>query len=553
MPADAVNYGKLAEELNAALSDGRIDKIVMSDKTTLALSVRARGKNNTLLITAATSPRCFLTAFRPKGTEVPLSFCLHLRRHIGGGCISRIFALPFERILGIGIVSHGDLGEPTKYTLYVEIMGKYSNVVLTDGNGRITDALKHVGFEESRPVMPGLTFVPPRDETRFDPTSDSADALAAGCPTEDLPSVMVKRLRGLSAVTAAEIVRTAAENDTGLSAACSALLSRPTAPVVYYRNGSPSDFSFCDYPSAEGERRPFPSLSEAMDEYYSSVGTTDEKSAALAAASRAVAAALAKQRKKLAGFRRDLAAASDYEKERIIGELITANLHAIRSGDKEFTADNWYDGTRVTVALTENTPQEDAQKHFARYRKKKRTVASLTEQIAETERAEDYLESVEAALGNASDLGDVYEITDELEQQGYIRRAAKRTGKAVSAPHRYDIDGFTVLVGKSNVQNDRITKEARGDDIWLHTQGFHGSHVVIVTRGKTVPQTVLVKAASIAAFYSKARQSENVPVDYTFIRDVHKKRGAAPGKVDYFGAKTLFVDPLPPDGRFREQ
>ena len=182
MPADAVNYGKLAEELNAALSDGRIDKIVMSDKTTLALSVRARGKNNTLLITAATSPRCFLTAFRPKGTEVPLSFCLHLRRHIGGGCISRIFALPFERILGIGIVSHGDLGEPTKYTLYVEIMGKYSTVVLTDGNGRITDALKHVGFEESRPVMPGLTFVPPRDETRFDPTSDSADALAAGCP-----------------------------------------------------------------------------------------------------------------------------------------------------------------------------------------------------------------------------------------------------------------------------------------------------------------------------------------------------------------------------------
>lgn len=548
MPADAINYGKLAEELNECLSGGRIDKIIMSDKSTLALCIRARGKNNDLLITAATSPRCFLTSSRPKSTDVPLSFCLHLRRHIGGGTIDRISALPFERILRADITARDDLGTPVGYILFIEIMGKYSNVVLTDENGKITDALKHVGFEESRPVMPGITFTAPRDETRFDPADGRADALAAGCPPEELPAVMVKRLRGLSAATAAEIADIAAKENVGLSEACRRLLARPVRPVLYRSGGKPTDFCFCAYGTKTDEAEECETLSHAMDEYYSATCASDEKSVALAAARRAVTAALAKQRKKLAGFIKDLAAASDYERERVLGELITANLYKISRGDDTLVAENWYDGSTVTIALTENTPQEDAQKHFARYRKKLRTVENLTEQKAETERAIDYLESVDAALSLAEDVSDVAAITDELEEEGYIRRAATRGKKPVSEPRKYDVDGFTMLVGKSNVQNDRITRESRGDDIWLHTQGFHGSHVVIRTRGKEPPQSVLVKAAEIAAFFSKARRSENVPVDYTRVKDVHKKRGAAPGKVDYFGAKTLYVDPAAPDG-----
>lgn len=547
MPADAVTYGKLAEELDSGLSDGRIDKIIMSDKSTLALCVRARGKNNTLLITAAASPRCFITNHRPKSTDVPLSFCLHLRRHIAGGVINAVRALPFERILEFSITARGDLGELKAYKLYIEIMGKYSNVVLTDDGGKITDALKHVGFEESRPVMPGLVFSPPRDDTRFDPDDERADALAVGCIAEDLPSVMVKRLRGLSAVTAAEIAGIAARQGTGLSSACRELLSRPAKPVVYYSGGKPSEFSFCDYPSVGGERRAFPTLSEAMDEYYAASGAADEKTAAEISAGKAISAALGKQKKKLAGFERDLAAAADYEHERVIGELITANMYKIKKGDKELVADNWYEGGQTVIRLTENSPQEDAQKHFKRYQKKKRTVASLTEQKAETERAIDYLESVETALACASSLSDVEAIAEELEEQGYIRQNSSRGKKTMSEPRKYDIDGFPVIIGKSNIQNDRITKEARGDDIWLHTQGFHGSHVIIKTQGKDVPQNVLLRAAALAAFFSKARQSENVPVDYTRVKDVHKKRGAAPGKVDYFGAKTLYVTPEAPD------
>lgn len=547
MPADAINYGKLAVELNECLSNGRIDKIIMSDKTTLVLNIRARGKNNSLIITAAASPRCFITSDKIKSTDIPLAFCLHLRRHIAGGMINSVNTLPFERIIEIKITARGDLGELKPYTMFIEIMGKYSNVVLTDENGKITDSLKHVGFEESHPVMPGLIFTPPRDETRYDPVDERADALAFSCDKEELPAVMIKKLRGLSAATAAEIAYTAASCGCGLSEACSRLLARPTQAVVYYRDNKPVDFSFCDYGSASGERKIFPSICEAMDEYYSATCKQDELSVVSATAKKAISSALTKQKKKLAGFEHDLISAADYEKERILGELITANIYKIKKGDDCVIADNWYEGGQTVIKLTENSPQEDAQKHFKKYQKKKRTVSFLNEQKADAERTIDYLESVDAALSCARTVSDVEAIIEELEDEGYIRNTNKRGKKTVSEPRKYDIDGFTVLVGKSNIQNDRITKEARGDDIWLHTQGFHGSHVIIRTHGKDVPHDVLLRAASLAAFFSKARLSENVPVDYTRVKDVHKKRGAAPGKVDYFGAKTIYVTPEAPN------
>lgn len=545
MPSDAINYGKLARELDDVLSCGRIDKITMSDKSTLMLTVRSRGANRNLLITAAASPRCYLSSSRINGTEVPLSFCLHLRRHIGGGVIDKVEAAPFERILFFRITAHGDLGEEIKRILIVEIMGKYSNVVLTDENYKITESLKHVGLDESRPVMPGIEFVLPRDETRSDPTADIPNAESV--PPSDLPSLMVKRMRGLSAVTAAEIVDIAQKESLTLGKACERLLERPLSPVTYYRDGKPFDFSFCDYATVEGERRRFVTLCEAMDDYYKGAFDVSEKTLAENAVRRVINAALDKQRKKLAVFERDRTSASDYEHERIIGELLTANLYRIKKGDASVTVDNWYDGTQVTVKLTENTPQEDAQKHFKRYQKKKRTVENLAERIDECEKTIDYLESVETALACAVTAADIADVADELEQYGFITRQTRGKKRAESMPRKYVIDGFTVLVGKSNLQNEKITKEARGDDIWLHTQGFHGSHVILKTGGKEPPASVLSAAASVAAFFSKARQSENVPVDYTRVKNVHKQRGAAPGKVDYFGAKTLYVFPKAPD------
>lgn len=548
MPADAVNYGKLAEELNGLLAGGRIDKIVMGDKSTLMLMIRANGANRNLLITAAASPRCFLTERRITATDVPLAFCLHLRRHIGGGQIKRVSALPFERILRVDIASRGDLGEELERVMFVEIMGKYSNVVLTDGALRITDALKHVSLGEGRPVLPGVTYEPPSDPSRFAPVDrEAADNIRRTTNEDDLPSVMMKRMLGLSTATAREIV--ARSEGGNLAYGANALLAEEIRPVCYYDGEKPLDFSFCDYATESGERKSFPTLSAAMDEFYAYGAQTGEKATAENAVRRTLNAALDKQRKKLGVFLRESEGARDFEKERKLGELITANLHRIAPGSRSVVVDDWYDGGELEIKLTEPTPQEDAQKHFKRYQKKKRTIANLETQIADARAAIDYLESVETALAVCSNADEAEELMEELEEQGYAVRQNKKKKAVVSEPRKYDIDGFDVLVGKSNIQNDRITKEARGEDIWLHTQGFHGSHVVIKARGREVPSSVILKAAETAAFFSKARQSENVPVDYTKAKNVHKQRGAAPGKVDYFGAKTLYVTPRVPSDR----
>ena len=541
MPADAINYSFLAKELDSAISGGRIDKIVMSDKSTIMLTVRAGGVNHNLLITAAASPRCYLTSKKITATDVPLSFCLHLRRHIGGGTIERVSALPFERILIFSVTARGDLGEQLKRNMIVEIMGKYSNVVVTDGEMKITEALKHISLGEGRPILPGMKYVFPDDGDRFDPDDERADNLALG--DADVARVMIKRLKGLSVATAEEILGIGG----GIASGAKKLLARGIAPVVYYDSGKPFDFSFCDYASIKGERRAFGTLSEAMDEYYGAVAETDGKTLAENAIRRTLNAALDKQRKKLGTFLRECENAKDFERERILGELITANLYKISPGDSSVTVDNWYDGERLEIKLTENSPQEDAQKHFKRYQKKKRTVINLETQITDCRNAIDYLESVDTALSLSTEISDVEDIAEELESAGYLLRQNGKKKSSVSEPRKFSIGGFDILVGKSNTQNDRITKEARGEDVWMHTQGFHGSHLVIRARGKKVPQGVLEKAAAIAAFYSKARQSENVPVDYTQAKNVHKKKGAAPGKVDYFGAKTLYVNPALPE------
>ncbi|MBR6788903.1 MAG: NFACT family protein [Clostridia bacterium] len=544
MPADAVNYKFLAEELNAILSGGRIDKIVMSDKTSLMIFVRAKGETRNLLITASTSPRCYLSEKRISSTETPLSFCLHLRRHIGGGIIESVESQPFERILVFRITARGDLGEEYKRILIVEIMGKYSNVVVTDENFRITEALKHVPLDESRPIMPGIEYKFPNDEKPF-PTDDNANEIFS--LHKDCPATLVKHLKGMASSTAKEIIMLT--SNTNFAKSAQEFLSLPINPVVYYDNEKPIDFSFRPYASKTEEYKVFPSISKAMDEYYLTLTANSSTDALSVYVKRVLTSSLEKQRKKLGAFIRDFENAKDYENERILGELITANLYKINRGDTYLIADNWYDGTEIKILLTESTPQEDASKHFKRYQKKKRTISSLETQIEQTNVAIDYLESIETALSLCQNEDDVREIENELEETGYLVKQKSKRKVVVSEPRKFDVDGFEVLIGKSNVQNDRITKEARGDDLWLHTQGFHGSHVIVKTRGKEVPYSTIIKVAGLTAFFSKARLSESVPVDYTKAKNVHKKRGAVPGKVDYFGAKTVYVKPTPPTNK----
>lgn len=540
MPADSLLYRRLADELNRRLTGGRIDKVVMPDKSALMLFIRASGKNYNLIITAATQPRCYLTKEKLTAAATPPAFCLHLRKHLGGGIIKSVSAIPFERILLFELTSFGDLGEPRERRMYVELMGKYSNVVITDGENRITDALKHISADEGRPVLPGFPFTTPSSPALYPDDTDRIREMIHGA--EDAEKALMNIVRGIAPATAKE----AASAGGDIAKNLLDLINAENKPTVYYIGETAKDFSFCEYLTVAGQRKYYESISEAMDAYYVSRGAFNNKSEVKTMLSRAISGALEKQKKKLGGFMLDLENASDYESERIIGELITSNLYKIKKGDKAVTVLDWYTNEERTIPLDDGNPSQCAEKHFNKYQKKKRTIERMHLQISETETQIDYLESIMQALETSDDAGDLAEIESELESAGLLKSQNKRRQADTSKPRKFDIGGYELLVGKSNLQNDQITKAAKGEDIWLHTQGIHGSHAVLCTRGKAPDMEIIRQAAQAAAFFSKARMSQNVPVDYTKVKNVRKPKGSPPGKVEYVNQKTIYVDPVPP-------
>lgn len=538
MPSDSILYKKLAEELNGMLAGGRIDKIVMPDKSAVMIFIRAGGANHNLLITAAAQPRCYLSREKLTAAAVPPAFCLHLRKHIGGGIIKSVGTLSYERVLVFDITSFGDLGEPRDKKLYVELMGKYSNIVVTGDGGLISDALKHISADEGRPILPGFIFAPPAPRGL---APDRTDEIRELIKIEE--NTLMGVVRGIAPVTATEAVA----RNSDVAAGLLDIINSPIRPTVYYSGGEAKDFSFCEYRSINGERKHFDSISEAMGEYFSSRGAVQQKTDGRTLLMRTVGNITEKHKKKLGGFLQDCENAADYEQYRITGELITSNLYKIKNGDRTVTVDDWYSGQPRTIALDGGSPAKYAEKLFARYQKKKRTLSIVKKQIADTETQIDYLESILQSLESCDDENDLALIESELDAAGLLRTQKKGKKADTSKPRKFIVGGYELLVGKSNIQNDMITKAAKGEDIWLHTQGIHGSHAVLSVKNKQPDIEIIRQAASIAAFFSKAKLSENVPVDYTKIKNVRKPKGSPPGKVEYVNQKTVYVNPAPPE------
>ena len=540
MPLDAFTYMFLARELDDNLAGGRIEKIAMNASQNIMLYIHTLNGQRNLLFSMGVSPRCYISKERIQSLPVPVSFLMHLRKHIGGGIIKKVECEQFERILKFNIISRTELGYEKEYVLIAELMGKYSNLLLTLSDGTITEALKHIPLSESHPIVPGIKYLTPSTINKINPLSAESDILLDYTPSE-----IVSMAMGLSQITAKEIQNEAKSSGINFSKACQKLLGSKLNPqILKGNNGLAEDFTAFRYSSVDCSQINAQSLSEAMDSYF----LPKEKEKAFKNESnklkKIVSAAMDKQKKKLGLFLNEEASAKDYENEKKIGELITANIFKIKNGDNMVIVTDWESGEDISIRLTEKTPAEDAQKHFARYHKKKRTLQALQSQITDARKNLEYLESIDASIDSAvypEDLSDIYE---ELVSYGLATSQNERKKKKEeSLPRVFQIKGFTILIGKNNLQNDKITKQARGEDLWLHVQGIHGSHVVIKCGNTSVPQEILETAAKAAAFFSKARLSENVPVDYTKIKYVHKPKGAAPGKVEYFSAKTIYVDP----------
>lgn len=563
MAFDGIVLRALTHELSEKLTGGRVDKIYQPLPRDLLFVIRSQGVNNRLLISAnPTYPRAFLSE-RYKGqnpTEPPM-FCMLLRKHLEGGRITKIQQVDNERILHIHIENRDELGDLTEKLLIVEIMGRHSNVILAEPETkRILDGIVHVNFGTSRhrEVLPGRVYVDPPEQGKISPFVETKAGFEQKRQESDstFDKFLVSSYSGISPLIARELAFRAEKNAAGEWQAFSKMIDSLThhayePTLVLEEDGKPKAFSAFSLTHLAGAMQRWDSISACMEAFYEEKSWRDTLRQKAGDIERILLSELEKNRNKLIKFEESVREASESETYRVWGELLTASLHLMKKGQTSAQVINFYEEDMPEIIIPVDpklSPMENAQAYFKKYNKVKKSVPILQEQIQQTREQIVWLDSVLQLLSTAS-LVDLDEIREELEQEHILKpsgksAASKKKKQAAQPEHFQSSDGIDIYVGKNNKQNDRLTmKFAHSADTWLHTKDIPGSHVVI--RAKDVPEGTLLEAAVLAATFSKARESSQVPVDYTLIKHVWKPNGAKPGMVLYENQKTLYVTPDP--------
>lgn len=577
MALDGTAIAGIKMEMESRIVGGRIDKIYQPENDEIIMSIRNGGKAFKLLATAnASYPRIHFTE---KSKENPMKaplFCMVMRKHLTGGKIIEIIQPAFERILNIKVESMSEMGDYSIKNLIIEIMGKHSNIILSDEDGVIYDAIKHINYEKSsvREVLPGKKYLFPPSE-KYDTmrlNEDNFKKAAEKKSNKRLQNMIYESYNGISPALASEIcflagldcLKSVKDITDGqlekLYLSFEKVVEKIkkgcfSPEIIYSEKDKIIDFSALEMKQYDGfKKEKFESISELLEffcterdlQYRINQKSQDLKKIIMNNIERCV--------KKKNIQIKTMKEISEREKLKLYGELITANIYSIKQGADSFTAQNFYDDMKeIDIPLDSSlSPSENAQKYFRRYGKEKRTFNALQIQIKQNNEELEYLEGVLTSLRSSTSEQDIKEIRQELYEQHFIKkisgRKEKKKGKErqiKSSPlHYISSDGFNIYVGKNNRQNDELTlKLAKGGDIWLHTKKIPGSHVIIFSEGKTVPDTTITEAALLAAFYSKGRNSALVPVDYTLKKFVKKPSGAKPGMVIYETNKTAYVTP----------
>lgn len=545
MAFDASVIRCLTAELREKLINARIDKIHQPQKDELVLVLRALKDTYKLLLSVnPAASRLHLTEKKAENPAIPPMFCMFLRKHLSGGKITDIFQVDFERIIQFKIESYDELGDLTEKTLVVEIMGKHSNIILLNKDGVVMDSIKRIDISTSsvRQILPGLTYkLPPNDRLNPLESDFNAEILNSREPEKELLSVY----SGISPQLAAEILT------NGYDAVISRIKNNDFSPVIIYKGNNPIDFAVIPVSVVENDTKTesVESISKALDTVYESKALSLLLNRLSAELVHMIHNNIDRCEKKLAIFARQIQDAAKRETYRIKGELLTANLYRVQYGDTEITVDNYYDpnGEKITITLEPNlSPAKNAQKYYTRYNKAKTGEEQAYIQQKKTQKELTYLESVLDEILRAESPAEIAEIKEELRDEGYLKRDPNtRTKKtALSKPLYFEIEGYEVYVGKNNRQNDELTlKLARSVDLWLHTKNIPGSHVIVRKKpNEEIPDTVIVKAAELAAMHSKAKNAPKVPVDYTIVKNVKKPSGAKPGMVIYDHYNTVYVN-----------
>ena len=568
MPFDAIFLTAVIRELRPLLGS-RVDKIQQPSRDTVLLHLRGRGK---LLLSANVNrPRIHLTEASFENPAQPPMFCILLRKHLTGGRLQEIQQPPAERSVSLIFDCTDEMGIPCRKSLILELMGRNSNLILTGAEGRILDCLRRVDFEmsEQRQVLPGLFYRdPPRQDKRIPQETDEAEIavlLSATEPGRRLDQWLLGTFAGISPLIARELCfRFTGATDTPLTGlslpALAAFLAAQFAsmdsftPVLLLRGGIPAEFSYREilqYGDFMEETR-CGSFSQLLDRFYTQTDRAERMRQKSQTLRKTVTTLHERVLRKLELQRRERDSTLNREQLRRMGDIVTANLHAITRGQALLRAENFYEADAPLIEIPlkpELSPQQNAAKFYKEYAKAKTAEKILTQQLAQGEAEAEYLAAVLDELSRAESEADLAEIRQELEAGGYLRPADRKKQPKLppSKPMEFvSGDGYHIFVGRNNRQNDQLSmKTARKDDLWLHIQKFHGTHVIIACAGVRPPDRTVTEAAMLAAFYSQAKNGQNVPVDVTQVRNLRKPSGAKPGMVVYDRYQTVIVTPDP--------
>ncbi len=577
MAMDGFSICALTDELNQALLGAKPDKIQQTETDELLISFFGAGTQKKLRLTAnAAVARVCLTEDKKQSPKTAPLFCMLLRKHLTGARLREVHQPDFERVMEFVFDATDEFGEKCEKRLIAELMGRHSNIILVGADGRVIDAIRHVDFSVSsvRQVLPGMAYQAPPPQEKLNPLhcdlNAVLEALSGAEENQKIDKVILNTFRGISPLVAREICHLAFstcdrfikelsfDETLDLATACvrvfSAAKEKAFSPCYLVLRDTEKPFEFSSVAihqygnGAEVIARD--SMSQVVEEFYAEKDKRERMAHKSARLVKLVSTNLERCGKKLSAQMADLSDTENSETYKKYGELLTANLYRLKQGEKRAVLEDFYDEnySQITIPMdTRISPADNAQRYFKKYAKAKNAKLVLTEQLAKTKEELSYLTSVEEELELAETEQDLAEIAQELFEQGYIKRTDKGKSKqTVSKPMEFTTtDGFSVFVGKNNKQNDFLTlKLAKNADLWFHTKDIHGSHVILrYEHGKEFSDTAILEAARLAAKYSKAKHSQNVPVDYTLVKYVKKPSGAAPGMVIYTDNQTVYVTP----------
>ncbi len=573
MALDGIFLHFLKQEIEREALGARVEKVSQPSKEELVLSLRNRtGAYKLLLSVRSNSPRVHFTKYAPDNPQTPPMLCMLLRKTLVGAVLTGLRQAGLDRVLFLDFDASNEIGDRVHPSLCIEIMARHSNIILLDENGTVIDAVKRIDAAKSsvREILPGVPYELPPAQDKVNLLQEDARAAYERVLPEGearLSAALLHSLQGVSPIVCRELANRAAGEDllvSSLSLAqksillqeLEALLKRvrggsPEPEMVLDQEGKPVDFAFLpvgQYGSLMHVRA-YPELSALLDDFYTERDRAERTKQRAQDLFRLLTSTMERITRRLNAQRAELAASEDREELRIRAELINAYQYTLEKGAPFYDVENYYDENRILRIPADPalTPARNAQKYYKEYRKAQTAQRVLTEQIAAGEQELQYIESVFDALSRSQSERELAEIREELAAGGYLkrRRSAKQKAPKALPPMEFCTDdGFSILVGRNNVQNDKLSlKMAAKNDLWLHTKNIPGSHVILVTGGREPSGEALVQAAQLAAWFSRARESSSVPVDYTPVRMLRKPQGARPGKVIYDTYRTLSVRP----------